>query len=91
MITEAFLNLVKTILNGILDLLDVLPEFPETLTSSLDQFFDLIFSNLGLLSFFVRIETIKIMVPILIVVMNFEHLYRFIMWIVRKIPMVNIK
>lgn len=91
MVTEALLNLVNKILNGILNILDVLPDFPETLTNSLNQFFDLIFDNLGILSFFIRIDTVKIMVPIVIVVMNFERIYRFIMWIVRKIPVAGVE
>lgn len=86
MITEAIFALVTLILNGILNLLDVLPDFPETLVSSINSFFDLIFSNLSLLSFFVRIETIQIIIPLFILVYNFEHIYKFIMWIVRKIP-----
>lgn len=86
MIIEGLFNLVYLLLNGILDLLDILPEFPETLVSSIDSFFNLIFGNLSLLGFFVRIETLHIIIPLFILVYNFEHIYKFIMWIVRKIP-----
>lgn len=86
MIIEALFNLVYLLLNGILELLDFLPEFPATLVSSIDSFFSLIFDNLSLLGFFVRIETLHIIIPLFIVVYNFEHIYKFIMWIVRKIP-----
>lgn len=91
MILEALMNLVYVILDGIMNLLDLLPDFPQTLVNSVDSFFDLLFSNMSLLGFFVRIETIKILIPLWIVVHNFEHLYTFIMWIVRKIPVINVK
>lgn len=91
MIIEGFFNIVYLILDGILNLLDVLPDFPASLIASVDSFFDLVFSNLSLLGFFVRIETIQIIVPLFIVVYNAEYVYRFIMWILRKVPMVGIK
>lgn len=91
MITQALCWLVEFLLNAILMLLDILPDFPASFVNVLNEFFGLIFDNVFLLSFFVRISTIKIAIPILIVVMNFEHVYRFIMWILRKIPALNIK
>lgn len=91
MLMEGLCWLVENILNGILALLDVLPDFPAAFVNIVDEFFALIFDNLYLISFFVRMDTIRIAIPILIVVLNFEHLYKFIMWILRKIPMLGIK
>lgn len=91
MLMEGLCWLVENILNAILSLLDVLPDFPAAFIEIVDKFFNLIFDNLFLLSFFVRIDTIKIAIPILIVVLNFEHVYRFIMWILRKIPMLGVE
>lgn len=68
-----------------------IPNFPVELRNSLDTFLNLIFDNLGLLGFFIRPLTIKIAVPILIVVINFELIYKLIMWIVRKLPFVAIR
>lgn len=91
MIIEALCWLVENILNGILALLDVLPDFPEAFVNIINQFFDLIFDNLYLISFFVRMDTIKIAIPILLVIVNFERVYKFIMWILRKIPALGIE
>lgn len=91
MLVEAFFNGAISILDGILNLLDVLPEFPEDLISSMNSFFALIFDNLPLLGFFVRLSTVKILVPLLIVVINFEDIYAFIMWILRKIPFIGVE
>ena len=86
MILEAILNLVKTLLFGWINL----PPFPEGLTSSIDSFFSLIFDNLTILGFFIRPETLTIAIPVLIILLNFEQVYKLILWILRKIPFLNI-
>ena len=52
----------------------------------LDAFMNLIFDNLGLLGFFLDIGFIKILLPLVLLVANAEHIYHLIMWIIRKIP-----
>ena len=91
MLVEYLFNGAISLINGILDLLDVLPEFPEDLVTSMDSFFSLIFDNLPLLGFFVRLDTVKILVPLVIVVINFEDIYAFVMWILRKIPFIGVE
>lgn len=85
MIIEAVVNIVKSLLFTLLGVINI-PNFPEVLTNSIDTFVDLIFDNLGLITLFVRWETIVIGIPLLIVVMNFEHFYNGIIWILKKIP-----
>ena len=90
MILEALLNLIKTLLQFVFGWIN-LPQFPEGLTSSIDSFFSLIFDNLSLLGFFIRPTTLKIAIPILILLINFEQVYKLTMWIIRKIPFLGIK
>lgn len=90
MIIEALLNLIFGLLKLVFGWLE-LPAFPEALTSSINQFFDLIFQNLTLLGFFIRPSTITICVPVLILIINFERIYKFTMWLLRKIPFINIQ
>lgn len=90
MIIEAILNLVFTVLQFAFGWIN-LPAFPENLKTTIDTFLSLIFDNLTILGFFIRPTTIAITVPILIILLNFEHVYKFTMWIIKKIPMLNIK
>ena len=89
--------IIQSILNLVFGLLQVcfgwinLPSFPEGLTNTIDNFLDLIFNNLTILGFFIRPQTITIVIPILIILLNFDKVYKFTMWIIRKIPMLNIK
>lgn len=90
MIIEALLNLIKLLLNVVFGWIS-LPPFPEELTSSIDMFISLIFDNLSLLGFFIRPITLTVSIPILIILLNFEQVYKLVMWIVRKIPFLGIK
>ena len=89
MIIEAILNLLKTVLFFVFGWIN-LPQFPETLENGINTVLDLIFGAVNLLGFFVRIETIQICIPILIILLNFDKVYKLTMFILRKIPFLNI-
>lgn len=87
MIIKAIFNLILTLLKTVFSFLPDIPQFPSNILSSLNTVFDTIFNNLDLLGLFVRIDTIKVLVPLLIIAINFEHIYHFTMWIVKKLPL----
>lgn len=90
-------DILNTLLNGLYYIIDFLfgwiniPQVPDTIVDSINTFFNLIFNNLSLLGFFVRPTTLKILVPLVIVVINFKYIYKFIMWFLKKLPFINIK
>ena len=90
MIIEGLLNLIKTLLFAVFSWIN-LPDFPATLTNSINGFLDLIFDNLTLLGFFIRPETLMVSIPVLIILLNFDEVYKLTMWILKKIPFLNIK
>ncbi len=90
MILEAILNLLKNLLFIVFGWIN-LPAFPEGLVNSINSFLDLIFNNLNLLGFFIRPTTLTVIIPILIILLNFEKLYKLTIWVLRKIPMLGIK
>jgi len=90
MIIEGLLNIIKTILTFILGILPNIPNLPASLLNSITSLFDLFFSNAGLLGLFIRIDTIKIIVPIVLLIINFDYIYKFAMWLIKKIPMLGI-
>lgn len=68
-----------------------IPKMPTDITNSINSFLDLIFDNLSLLGFFIRPTTLKIVIPVLIIILNFDLIYKIVMWLVRKIPFFNIR
>lgn len=90
MILEFIFNLVKKLLFICFGWIN-LPEFPSALSDILDKFLDIIFGGINLLGFFIGSTFIKIAIPVLIIVINFDKLYKLTMFILRKIPFLNIK
>ena len=87
MLIELIVNIFTATLKTLLSLLPNIPQLPNSLSTSLNNVFTTIFNNVGLIGLFFRISTIKILVPLVIVVVNFEHIYHFIMWIIKKLPL----
>ena len=90
MILEALLNLIQLLLNVVFGWINI-PQFPESLTRSIDSFLDLIFENLSLLGFFIRPITLTVAIPLLIILLNFDKIYKLAMYIIKKIPFLGIK
>lgn len=96
-----FNDIFQNILNFLWDLLFMLvdllfgwiniPPFPPELQNNINSFLDLIFDNLDFLGFFVRPTTLSIVIPLLLFLFNFKYIYKFSMWIIRKIPFLSMK
>ncbi len=84
--------ILSPILLSFYAIIEVLPSasFPADFISSVSHVFDVIFQNLGLLPMFVRISTINRLAPYVIFLITFEYSYRLIMWVLKKIPFINI-
>ena len=90
MIITSVLGLCEMLLTIIFALLPDLPNFDSSVLNSLNGFINLIFDNLDLLGFFIDIDLITALIPWLVIILNFEHIYDFIMWIIKKIPLLHI-
>lgn len=90
MILEILLNTIMSLLKLCFNWIN-LPPFPVDLTGSINSFLDLIFNNLSLLGFFIRPATLVVGIPVLIILLNFDEVYKFTMWILRKIPFLGIQ
>ena len=90
MIMDVLMEVVYALIFLIFLVIPDIPQFEITLLADLNNFVDLIFDNLGLLGFFVDIDTIKTLAPLLVLVLNFEHIYHFIIWCLNKIPLIKL-
>lgn len=90
MLIELLLDLIQNIFTFIFTLLPNIPQVPASITTPINSFFDFIFNNAGIIGVFVDINLMKTIVPLTILVVNFDNIYKLIMWIIRKIPMLNI-
>lgn len=90
MILENFLNILLSSIEVILSILPDMPSLPDQLLSSAYSFIDLIFDNVGLLGLFIPISTIKVVVPLVLVIVNFDKIYKLTLWVLNKIPKLDI-
>lgn len=94
---DVFANVWDTVMDWLYNIIQFcfswinIPSFPESLSGSIDSFLSLVFDNLSLLGFFIRPATIRLVVPILLIVINFELIYKLVMWIVRKLPFISVQ
>lgn len=63
-----------------------LPDMPEAVTSVVDELFALLRGSVGMMGIFLDLKMLKILLPVLLIVINFEHVWKFTMFILRKIP-----
>lgn len=96
-----FVQIIDNLLNFLFDFLFVIvrllfgwiniPPLPIEIKSSVNSFLDLIFNNLSLLGFFVRPATLRLIIPLAIFLFSFKYIYKLSMWIIKKIPFLNMK
>ena len=91
MIIIGLLKALSGILISILSLLPTFPQLPESILNGLNSFLDLIFNNVGLLGLFIPISTIKVVIPLILVIVNFDKIYKLVMWVLKKIPVFGVK
>lgn len=91
MIIEGLVDTLIMSIQAILSLIPNLPDLPSGLVEGANGFINLIFDNVGLLGLFVPISTIKVVVPLILLIVNFDKIYRLVIWILKKIPVFGIK
>lgn len=90
MIINALLSVVKVLINILFGWVQ-LPAVPESITSVVDTVFSYMQQGIGIVWLFVPQGLVQVLLPLVIVVHNFDHLYHLGMWILKKIPMLGIE
>lgn len=90
MILESILNLISGLIKLVFGWIN-LPDMPSSVTSVIDELFVYIRGSMGLLGVFVDLNMVKVLLPVLLIVINFERVWKFTMFIVRKIPFLGIE
>lgn len=96
MLSGSFNDIINNLLNFLYFLMDFLfgwinlPQMPNDLINSINSFFSMVFDNLCLLSFFIRPTTLKILIDLMIFLIGFKYSYKIIMWLIKKIPFLDL-
>lgn len=87
--------ILKLLFELVLSLLEIVfswvsfPQMPTIVITYKDMLFDYIEQGLGFVWLFIPRGIVWILLPIVLVLENFDKLYKVIMWILRKIPFLN--
>ncbi len=90
MILQALFDLVSALIKIVFGWIN-LPDLPASVTSAIDELFSVIRGGIGIMGIFVDLSVVKVLLPILLIVINFEEVWKFTMFILRKIPFLGIK
>ncbi len=90
MILESVFNLFSSALKLIFGWIN-LPQLPAEVETVINQLFLYMESGIGFLYLFFNMSLVKIMLPFVLVVSNFEKVYKLVMYVLRKIPFLGIE
>ena len=91
MLVEWMINLGVSIFDVLMSMLGVLPDLPQAIIDAIDFVFGLMFDAVSLASIFVDFNMVKILIPLAIAIFNFDAIFKLIMFILKKIPILDIK
>lgn len=68
-----------------------LPSLPADVETVIDQLFQYMASGMGFVFLFFNMSLVKLMLPFVLVVANFDKVYKLVMYVLRKIPFLGIE
>lgn len=90
MIIMALVNLYSSIIEGVLNLINLSSIFPQELENAFNYIFTLMNNCLVVVDFFLPLNMIKIALGIVLPIILFHEVYTLTMWVLKKIPILNI-
>lgn len=89
MIVEALFNLVLNLLEFVFGWVS-LPDFPDSVNAVIDEFTVIVCDGISILAIFVDWNMVIILIPLVICVVEFHHIWQLVMFVLRKIPFLHI-
>lgn len=87
--------ILKLLFELVLGLLEIVfswvsfPAMPEAVTNVVDTLLGYMAEGIGFVWMFIPRQLVLVLLPIVLVLENFDRLYKVVMWILRKIPFLN--
>jgi len=85
MITEAILNGFYSVITFLLGLLPDIPQLSEDITNGLTTIIDIIGETVGAVAYLYTPPVLIAVFTIIIVIINFEIIYKFGLWVYHKL------
>lgn len=92
MIIKALLDLIYNVLSVLLVI--SLPSMPETVTSVINQLLGYMLTGISVIRVFIgqqAMMTLAVLLTLVLALNAAYFLYSFVFWVIRKIPMLNVR
>lgn len=90
MIIESLLNAIFSVFETVFSVVNI-PSMPDGMSDSIiGMISDLLNYSSCLISLFIPWAQVRVFFPILVVILSSEEIYKLVMWVLRKIPMLGI-
>lgn len=86
MIFNVLFGAISTLIQTVFGVLPELPDMPTGITNALETATDFIIYGVRVISSMIGWEFMLIVMPILIILANFNWIYHLTIWILRKLP-----
>lgn len=90
MIIKGLLELIYVLLQVVFAPIN-LPALPDKIQRVVDELTNVLSGAVGLLGLFLDMSVVIILIPLVIVIANFDKIWKGIMFILRKIPFLGMK
>lgn len=91
MITEWALDLGVDIIDLLFMMIDSLPHFPISVVNVINSVFEMMFSAVNLVGIFIDFNMVKILIPFVIGILNFDKIVKLIIFVIKKIPFLGME
>lgn len=91
MIIKGLFNLIYTFLSVILTPFEIIPDVPSMFSSTMNNFINFIIAPIRIVLYFVDPNMMKVAIPVVLVIINMEHIWDGIIWVLKKLPFVGIE
>lgn len=91
MIIKGLFELVYNLLAVILTPFQIIPNMPNSFVQDLNAWREFLLAPINILLFFFDARCITVGIPLLIAIINMEHIWDGILWILKKLPFVGIE
>lgn len=91
MIIDWILTAVQTLITTVFGILPNLPAMPQVIVDAGNWFVNTVTSMAHLFAYFYTPTFFNIVLVLLGLLLGFEQIYHLTMWIIKKVPVINVK
>lgn len=91
MIVEWMMSLGELLFDALFAMAGILPTMPIEVRNAVDGVFNIMFGSVSMVAIFIDMRMVRILIPLTIAVLNWDWVMKSIIFIIKKIPVIDLK